>query len=327
VISVKRLLHVLLFLTSTGAFGVTPSEIVSINSHAIVYLEVENSAGEMITHGTGFIVSQDGYVLTVNHVKPLAGQQLVAVIGQKSGTKFPVTFRDADENSDIALWQLPQSATCRYSVAVSDKDAKVLDRVVALGFPENEGLAPSPISITNTTSQLGFYKADGLLSPGNSGGPVFNEAGFAIALVEGGGIPGSQNNDLIPIAPAIALLKKHSVRAGFDKPVIFADSCYASCRTKENGIESWKSQTEWHDSTGWMDGGSDPVRECDKLMAARLVGHSDSEIELFPGTKGRDEDSKKDVLGHVSYMYKCGGTLRSGPIYVQKQSPSCGLWQ
>jgi hypothetical protein len=327
VISVKRLPILLFLATSSVAFGATPSEIVSINSHAIVYLEVENIAGEMVTHGTGFIVSQDGYVLTVNHVKPQAGQQLVAIIGQKSGTKFPLSFREADENSDVALWQLPQSATCRYSVALSDKDVSVLDRVVAMGFPENEGLAPSPISITNTTSKLGFYKADGLLSPGNSGGPVFNETGFAIALVEGGGIPGSQNNDLIPVAPAIALLKKHSVRAGLNKPVIFADSCYASCRAKENGIESWSSQTEWHDSTGWMDGGSDPVRECAKLMAARLVGHPDSEIELFPGTKGRDEDSKKDVLGHVSYMYKCGGTLRSGPIYVQKQSPSCGLWQ
>lgn len=45
------------------------------------------------------------------------------------------------------------------------------------------------------------------------GGPIFNEAGFAVALVEGGR-PGTETNDLIPIAPAIALLKKHGVQAG-----------------------------------------------------------------------------------------------------------------
>jgi len=315
-----------LLLASGAAFGVTPSEIVSVNSHAIVYLEVENSNGGMIDHGTGFIVSHDGYILTADHVKPAPGQQLVAVIGQRAGTKYPLQFRDTDENADVALWQLPQSATCRYAVSLSAGAVKQFNRLLAVGFPNNDGLTPATISVVNTTSAMGFYKSDGYLAPGNSGGPIFNEAGFAVALVEGGGRPGTDNNDLIPIGPAIALLKKHGVQVGIDQQVAFDDSCYATCRTKENGVESWASQTKWDKNTGEMGGHSNPVDQCDIQAAATLATHPDSEIDFFPGKAGRDESSKNTGFT-VTYEYFCHGILKSGPTYIQKQSKACGLWQ
>lgn len=318
----------MLLLASGAALGVTPSEIVSVNSHAIVYLEVENSDGGMTDHGTGFIVSHDGYVVTVDHVKPAAGQQLVAVIGQRAGTKYPLQFRDTDENADVALWQLPQSATCRYSVSISASPVKQFDRLLAVGFPNNDGLTPATISVVNTTSAMGFYKSDGYLAPGNSGGPIFNEDGMAVALVEGGGRPGTENNDLIPIAPAIALLKKHGVHAGIDQQIPFENSCYATCRTRENGVEQWTSQTDWHAHTGELGGGSDPVVQCDILKAARLAGNPDSELDFYPDKAGHDESSyKKFPSGEQVYIYKCGGLVKSGPVYLQKQSPACGLWQ
>ncbi|CAN7762280.1 serine protease [Caballeronia sp. LjRoot29] len=317
-----------LLLASGAAFGVTPSEIVSVNSHGIVYLEVENSDGGMTDHGTGFIVSHDGYVLTADHLKPAPGQQLVAVIGQRAGTKFPLQFRDTDENADVALWQLPQSATCRYSVSLSAEAVKQFDRLVAVGFPNNDGLTPAAISVANTTSAMGFYKSDGFLAPGNSGGPIFNEAGFAVALVEGGGRPGTETNDLIPIAPAIALLKKHGVQAGIDTQIPFDISCYATCPARENGVERWTSQTDWHAHTGELSGGSNPVVQCDILKAARLAGDPDSEIDFYPGTAGHDESSyKKFPSGEQVYTYKCGGVVKSGPVYINKQSQACGLWQ
>jgi Trypsin-like peptidase domain len=330
----RILIAVLLSLVSQACLAISPDEIIANNTHAVVYLEVTDSSGGVVDHGTGFIVSHDGYIITVAHLKVTPTQQMWAIIGQKSGVRFQLSFRETDEASDMALWQLPQSASCRYAVILSTAPVKVLDRVLALGFPANEGLTPSRINITNLSSAShGFYKADGFLRPGNSGGPVFNESGQVIAIVQGGTLPGTDFNDLVPIAPAITLIKKRGVRAGIDKAVSFDFSCYASCPAKSNGVESWAVEGPWSAHTGWLPGGHNQGDECKGLIARDLATNSDSEIILSPGSGkrcsedgnvGMCEEIKEGVV--VQYMYFCKGTIRSGPTYVDKPSPACGLW-
>jgi hypothetical protein len=57
------------------------------------------------------------------------------------------------------------------------------------------------------------------LEPGNSGGPVLNAGGKVVAIVQAGTTPGTSNNDLVPIAPAINLIKKWGVHAGIDTAI------------------------------------------------------------------------------------------------------------
>jgi hypothetical protein len=270
--------------------------------------------------------------VTAAHIKVDPTQKMWAVIGQRQGTRYRLAFRDADERSDVALWKLPQSATCRYAATLSTTAPKVLDRVLVLGFPGNDGLTPSRVSINNLASDRGFLKADGFLRPGNSGGPVFNEKGHVIGLVEGGGLPGTENNDLVPIAPAIDLIKKHGVQAGIDSPVPFDDACYASCRAESHGVEKWTTVKPWGPvESGWLGGGHNRREVCNSLIAGELAANPGGAIELLPGegtpnTTGMWEDNKRDPLGHVEYKYYCKGTFRSGPVYVEKQSPACGPW-
>jgi hypothetical protein len=66
------------------------------------------------------------------------------------------------------------------------------------------------------------------------------------------------------------------------------------------------------------------------LIAGALATVPNATIELLPGegtpnTTGMWEESKQDVL-KVEYKYFCKGTMRSGPIYAEKQSSACGLW-
>jgi Trypsin-like peptidase domain len=301
----------------------TPAEILARNTRALVYLQVEDAAGGVLDRGTGFIVSHDGYVVTVAHIKVDPTQKIWAVIGQREGTRYPLMFRGADEHWDVALWQLPQSASCRYAVTLGTTPVRVLDRELALGFPGNEGLTPASVSVVNLSSERGFYKSDGFLRVGNSGGPVFNESNQVIAIVQGGALPGTDNNDLIPIAPAIALISKAGVKVGIGTALPFDDACYASCRTPSNGIEKWTTQVSWGPvDTGWLSGGHNQRDECNKVVAAALASDKDSAIEL----QGTWEESKKDVLGTVQYRYYCKGVLRSRPVYIEKQSSACGLW-
>lgn len=308
-------------------FSATPQEILSKNARAIVYLEVEDAKGGVIERGTGFIVSRDGYIVTAAHIKADPTQKLWAVIGALQGTRYTLTLRESDENADVALWQLPQSPACRHAVTISKTPVRVFDRVMALGFPKREGLSPSTVTIKNLTSYRGFYKTDGYLEPGNSGGPVFNEAGEVIAIVQGGTMPGTENNDIVPIALAVNLLQKRGVNAGIGAPVPFDSSCYATCRDRSHGIERWETQKPWGPvNSGWLDGGHDQTNECKKLIAGALAGDPEATITLLPGKEGMWEESKKDIFGHVEYRYFCMGIYYSGPRYKEKQSPACGLW-
>jgi hypothetical protein len=316
----------LLVSTNTRSTHAATADIVlATNTRATVYLEVDDQDNKLIDSGTGFIASHDGYIITVAHLKADQAQRMWAIIGQREGTRYPLNFRDADETSDVALWQLPQSATCRYAVTMGTSPVRVLDRVLALGFPGKEGLTPSSVGIVNLSSQVGNYKADGYLQEGNSGGPVFNELGLVVAIVQGGTRPGTANNDLIPIAPGLALLKKHGVAAGYDSPVPFANSCYVPCPDPSHGVASWQSEVSWTANSGELAGGHNQVDECNALIAAALAAHPGSQIELAPGASGRWENSHKDVLGGMHYTYYCKGVLRSGPIYNVRQSPACPL--
>jgi S1-C subfamily serine protease len=314
------------------AFAVTPDQIVASNTRSIVYVQVEDDSGHVFDAGTGFVVSHDGYVVTAAHLKVDPTQKMWAVIGQRQGTRYSLAFREADDNSDVALWQLPQSAACRYAVTLSMTPVKILDRVLALGFPGKEGLTPSVIGIKNLTSQRGFYKADGYLQTGNNGGPVFNEAGQVVAIVQGGTLPGTDNNDLIPVALAINLVKKRGVQVGIDSPAPFATSCYASCRAPAHGVEKWTVEKPWGPvDSGWLAGGHNRRDECNKLIAAAVTANPGAQIDLLPGegtadTTGMWEESKKDLFGKVEYKYYCKGTFRSDPIFSEKQSADCGLW-
>jgi hypothetical protein len=96
----------------------------------------------------------------------------------------------------------------------------------------------------------------------------------------------------------------------------------------EHGLEKWTSEEPWGPvDSGWLPGGHNQQDECNKLKAATLAITPNSEIQLLPGKAGMWEQSKKDVLGHVEYKYYCKGVIRSGPIWLERQSPACGLWQ
>jgi S1-C subfamily serine protease len=64
-----RLLLSFLLLLPLPAAAASPQEIQIENSRAVVYLEIEDESGNFVENGTGFVVSHDGYVVTVAHLK------------------------------------------------------------------------------------------------------------------------------------------------------------------------------------------------------------------------------------------------------------------
>ena len=100
---------VLLFSPHSGK-GQDFARIVSQNTQAIVYLQVEDAKGGVLNRGTGFIVSPDGYLLTADHLKVMPTQRMRGVVGKRDGNEVDLSFEGSDNEYDVALWGLPKSA-------------------------------------------------------------------------------------------------------------------------------------------------------------------------------------------------------------------------
>ena len=147
--------------------------------------------GEKLPHefrsqslGSGFIISQDGYILTNAHVIDNADEVTVRLTDKR---EFKAKVVGADKRSDIALLKISAKDLPVASIGDTSK-LEVGEWVVAIG---------SPFGFTNSVSQgivsaMGrslpgenttpFIQTDVPINPGNSGGPLFNLKGEVIGI-------------------------------------------------------------------------------------------------------------------------------------------------
>ena len=170
---------------------VSPSVVV-ITTEQVVYSQwswygqsqVESGAG------SGVIISSDGYILTCDHVVSGASN-ITVTIGDKD---YPATVVGEDSTSDIAVIKIDADGLTPAIVGDSDKLA-VGDNVLAVGNPLGElgGTVTSGIvsalnrsvSIQSSSSvnTMSLIQMDASVSPGNSGGGLFNMNGELVGVV------------------------------------------------------------------------------------------------------------------------------------------------
>ena len=177
--------------TAQVAKTVSPSVVV-ITTEQVVYSQwswygqsqVESGAG------SGVIISSDGYILTCAHVVSGASNITVS-IGDKD---YPATLVGEDTTSDIAVVKVDATGLTPATVGDSD-NLKVGESVMAVGNPLGElgGTVTSGIvsalnrsvSIQGTSSvnTMSLIQMDASVSPGNSGGGLFNMNGELVGIV------------------------------------------------------------------------------------------------------------------------------------------------
>ena len=170
---------------------VSPSVVV-ITTEQVVYSQwswygqsqVESGAG------SGVIISSDGYILTCAHVVSGASNITVS-IGDKD---YPATLVGEDTTSDIAVVKVDATGLTPATVGNSDS-LKVGESVMAVGNPLGElgGTVTSGIvsalnrsvSIQGSSSvnTMSLIQMDASVSPGNSGGGLFNMNGELVGIV------------------------------------------------------------------------------------------------------------------------------------------------
>ena len=181
----------------------TAQEVYGINVDAVCGIATEvttNVFGQTASTavvGSGFVLTEDGYVVTNNHV--VEGTDNVSV-KLHDGSTYPAEVVGGDSLSDVALLKIEAEGLSH--VAVGDSDAiAVGEGCIAIGNPLGEltftmtggYVSALPREINISGKPISMFQTDAAINAGNSGGPLFNMAGNVIGITSAkiSGITGS----------------------------------------------------------------------------------------------------------------------------------------
>ncbi|HLP10842.1 MAG TPA: S1C family serine protease [Flavobacteriales bacterium] len=136
-------------------------------------------------HGTGFIVSKSGYLVTNYHVVA-QNDSLTAIFN--NGDKLDVTIERYSKDYDLALLKLDSNNFVLRPVSILARDDfKAGENVYAMGTPYDvrldHTLTNGIISAYRTWDNVKVIQTDVGINPGNSGGPLLNDKGRVLGIV------------------------------------------------------------------------------------------------------------------------------------------------
>ena len=135
--------------------------------------------------GSGFIISNDGYIFTNNHVVENTDKILVKI---SDGKEYEATIIGTDPKTDIALIKIKPDNGLP-TAEIGDSDAlRVGEWVIAIGNPfglaqtVTAGIVSAKGRVIGAGTYDNFIQTDASINPGNSGGPLFNMQGKVIGI-------------------------------------------------------------------------------------------------------------------------------------------------
>ena len=179
-------------LTASAIYAQACSQVVGVTTE-VTYTNFFGMNSSSAVSGTGFIVSEDGYILTNYHVIELAAQNDKDVnVILYDGTRYTASIVGYEKYNDVAVLKIDATGLKPVSFGNSDSLA-VGDLVYAVGNPLGEldfSMSTGHVSaldraITSDESgvAINMFQIDAAVNSGNSGGPVYNAAGEVVGIV------------------------------------------------------------------------------------------------------------------------------------------------
>lgn len=140
---------------------------------------------EQVGTGSGVIISEDGYIVTNNHVIKDA-QNLEITLN--NGKSYKAKLIGTDEKMDISLIKIDADEKLPYSTFADSDNVKVGEWVLAVGNPYNlnstvtAGIVSAKARNLDTSGLQSFIQTDAAVNPGNSGGALVNTRGELIGI-------------------------------------------------------------------------------------------------------------------------------------------------
>jgi len=142
--------------------------------------------------GSGFIISEDGYILTNYHVveNGYTANLDIQVI-TADGTEYSAKIVGVEPNNDIAVLKIDAQGLNAAALGNSD-ELRVGDEIFAVGNPLGElefSMSSGHVSAldrvinTQESERINMFQIDAAVNEGNSGGPVYNALGEVVGIV------------------------------------------------------------------------------------------------------------------------------------------------
>ena len=177
-----------------GNKQMTMSEVYASNVNSVVSINVSatstNYFGQTVqtaASGTGFLITEDGYILTNHHVVNGASSVSVTLY---NGESYDAKVIGSDEDYDIAVLKIDVTGATPVVLGDSSKLA-IGESVAAVGNPLGEltfSMSEGIVSCVNRAinvdgTPFNMIQVDCSINPGNSGGPLFNSYGEVVGIV------------------------------------------------------------------------------------------------------------------------------------------------
>lgn len=142
-----------------------------------------------LASGSGVIISNDGYIVTNNHVIDGASKIIVTLNNDKS---YAAKVIGTDPNTDLAVLKIDAN-NLPYAVFANSNNVKIGQWVLACGYPLNLQTTVTAGIISAKSRNLGvndegtnpidsYLQTDAAVNPGNSGGPLVNTEGKLVGI-------------------------------------------------------------------------------------------------------------------------------------------------
>ena len=175
---------------STTPVSSAIADIAAAVQPAVVQINIEGSDGE--GNGSGFVISNDGYILTNHHVAGVAGENGTLEVMFADGSTATGKLVGSNAGYDVAVVKVERTGLAAVPLGTSE-GLRVGETVVALGSPlglqgtVTAGIVSAldrPVTAggQGDTSFINAIQTDAAINPGNSGGPLVNAAGEVIGI-------------------------------------------------------------------------------------------------------------------------------------------------
>jgi serine protease Do len=140
---------------------------------------------EQVGTGSGVIISEDGYIVTNNHVVKDANDLEITLNNKKV---YKARLIGTDSKMDIALLKIDADEKLPYATFADSDQVRVGEWVLAVGNPYNltstvtAGIVSAKARNLDTKSIQSFIQTDAAVNPGNSGGALVNTRGELIGI-------------------------------------------------------------------------------------------------------------------------------------------------
>ena len=195
--------------------GLSIADVVETALASVV--QIESNGGT----GTGFIVNENGLVVTNKHV--VAGSTQVRIRWTQGGVNLPGHVTELHPTLDLAYVSIESTETFT-PIVIGDSDrVRVGAEVIAIGFPLGSELGSEPTVSLGIISakRNGLLQTDASLNPGNSGGPLLDVFGLAVGVVVSRVEQDSSGRPISGIGFAIPINKVKAEVEGQTSPAIY----------------------------------------------------------------------------------------------------------